>query len=1259
MLLRSTRQGRTMSHTNRVFRSANTIFISLFLFLCGSSFFSALSVPRAKSLTGVCFAATSEAPVENVATIYDRNIVILYDRSASVVDRIDLLPRVNEYVHKIVTQEFTDDDLQSKDDYLKDVLNTRGLDLPLWRPGDVISFYTFGIDLSALEALGSHTQDDDSFVDGLSGQLIHAAGRFDGRDADDVERAVERTIGGWSKSYDRTLSRYATCLLARKLSAGVPARRVILLMISDFKYGHQEVNIADRGIIQKSTPEYMRAMDNLEKRFAASFEVSNSLLEIQVSREDGIAIMALELTPIGLPHVALQKGERPRPKVKGNTLYWPNMSFGVTKLGAEVFPFEMEQAFLRVRLRHPGQEVLIPVSKISGGLNSPPIKASFKEERAESLISTSGIGYLSLNMLGTYTGREGLQVDFPFVVASREVSVSLSDILAQETRSGKSSILILAVVLGATVILALHQSVLRRPSMDVWMKPEGLREVKHQDMDFRMITWAEGRRTQKLNFVIVNTSRRFVLRPLNAVFKLEGVEDVDPRLAGLEFTLARVDARRQRLGFYHAIARLYPSLQARLGSQQGRGIGSSVYLPWVEPHEPREITIEVTFPRSVRVTEPIIPAFTLNVDIDTGVERTSQKKRITFCVEPDLGNFWLGIDPGTVGSCIAGGTQIDNIKMVSVDGRTVVPSYVYFPEKLTDEGPLSVSNGVKFGGHAEAELVAHPDRCFTSAKRLIGYDWHREISINGNNIDVTGKDVVALLVDFLLSQARDYFLSRSYSESAGLLPDLNKIVVAVPNNFTPYKIGVFKECCRREGIQRVEHIYEAEAVVLSYLKQHDVANKDRDARELERIRREGENILVFDFGGGSLNFCVVSIGPEAAKRKITIYARMGYAIGGDLIDRIFAENVWQQVNSGLEDVSEDPFSTLTEMEDRTRLQENRKLDIGDWKGLRIRLKNFAKTAKENLSTLYRVAGKLQDITPYNADLDLRGRKRSVLLRAEQMLEANDMRDIISTCAEGVREVYQLAREGDFTGAIDTLLIAGRSSLLFNVRETVLETLNSVLAHSGDETGTAGGDWVGNAADDVDPERDAHSDEHREPVEDRGPGEESPLPYVPDLPLKDCVAEGAAYYGVQMNNITLSRHMTFLHYGAKIFRGPSTGNAYFENLISSGTPFLRGKITREIGSVDIRFNNNQVSFFQVAGADPDRVMRDSSQKYKSAILGTCHVKGTTLRAVRMELRADDAVHVSIDDLGGRVELDTRQNILDIRADYDTKAVWPLL
>ena len=74
---------------------------------------------------------------------------------------------------------------------------------------------------------------------------------------------------------------------------------------------------------------------------------------------------------------------------------------------------------------------------------------------------------------------------------------------------------------------------------------------------------------------------------------------------------------------------------------------------------------------------------------------------VNFKVAPSLGDFWLGIDPGTSGACVAGGDKAGDGNIVTVplnlnarednEERYVIPSLVYIAEMKAMQGRTPTS----------------------------------------------------------------------------------------------------------------------------------------------------------------------------------------------------------------------------------------------------------------------------------------------------------------------------------------------------------------------------------------------------------------------------------------------------------------------------------------------------------------------------------------------------------------------------------------
>ena len=273
--------------------------------------------------------------------------------------------------------------------------------------------------------------------------------------------------------------------------------------------------------------------------------------------------------------------------------------------------------------------------------------------------------------------------------------------------------------------------------------------------------------------------------------------------------------------------------------------------------------------------------------------KINEKIRYKFHIGNDLGDVWVGLDPGTTGSCIAVGTQADDI-VLGQDIRHGKP-YTIIPSKLV----FNVENDLMFSGSELSEkdykhgvLAANAwDAAkvkFQSFKKLLGYCNKKTISFKNNKkLELTGKELSGLMVKGIFNDLASFL---ELTANFGFYSTVNgsrvfnpkRAVVAAPNNATLGKVQDLIDCVGLlKQFKEVRYIYEAEAVLFYYLGNYSKFNPDRKTFEKEVV-------LIFDMGGATINATVVSVTKteedESAKFNIDILGKIGYSVGGDSID---------------------------------------------------------------------------------------------------------------------------------------------------------------------------------------------------------------------------------------------------------------------------------------------------------------------------------------------------------------------------------------
>jgi len=184
----------------------------------------------------------------------------------------------------------------------------------------------------------------------------------------------------------------------------------------------------------------------------------------------------------------------------------------------------------------------------------------------------------------------------------------------------------------------------------------------------------------------------------------------------------------------------------------------------------------------------------------------------------------IGIDLGTSNSAAAviiGGkpTIIPAAEGVSLGGKTV-PSYVAF----TKDGQLLV------GEPARRQMTLNPERTITGIKRKMGTNYRVRI----DDKEYTPEQISAFILQKIKKDAEAYLGER-----------VEKAVITVPAYFNDNQRQATKDAGRIAGLEVVRLINEPTAAAFAY-------GLNKSEKELK--------ILVFDFGGGTLDVTIMDFG---------------------------------------------------------------------------------------------------------------------------------------------------------------------------------------------------------------------------------------------------------------------------------------------------------------------------------------------------------------------------------------------------------------
>lgn len=193
----------------------------------------------------------------------------------------------------------------------------------------------------------------------------------------------------------------------------------------------------------------------------------------------------------------------------------------------------------------------------------------------------------------------------------------------------------------------------------------------------------------------------------------------------------------------------------------------------------------------------------------------------------------IGIDLGTSNSAAAvvmGGrpTIIPSAEGTTVAGKAF-PSYVAF----TAEGQLLV------GEPARRQTVSNPDRTVMTIKRKMGTDY---------KVRILGKD-------YTPPQISAFILQKIKKDAEAFLGEpVEKAVITVPAYFNDNQRQATKDAGTIAGLQVERIINEPTAASLAY--------------GLDKLAKE-QKIMVFDFGGGTLDVTILEFGGGVFEVKST------------------------------------------------------------------------------------------------------------------------------------------------------------------------------------------------------------------------------------------------------------------------------------------------------------------------------------------------------------------------------------------------------
>lgn len=280
--------------------------------------------------------------------------------------------------------------------------------------------------------------------------------------------------------------------------------------------------------------------------------------------------------------------------------------------------------------------------------------------------------------------------------------------------------------------------------------------------------------------------------------------------------------------------------------------------------------------------------------------------------------LFLGIDFGTTNSVVS----IYNFKdgeaqTIPLDGSNIFPTAVQFETDPDDETKLSKI----FGIQAKEAAVIYPMSTVLSIKRLLGSEEKINITVDEKEYSFLPEEIAGEIIGYLKLKADEYV-----QEELNIAGEFSGCVITVPANSTDKQKQKTKQAAILAGFDE-ESVYlrlEPAASAISY-----AINETND-----------KNVLVYDFGGGTFDACLLQVKiEEAGEPAISILSTYGdNNLGGNDIDNIIMDMIYEEFKK----LTNNEIDLFDENADDGVSKRQKKVAL-------VRLNQVATQAKERLS----------------------------------------------------------------------------------------------------------------------------------------------------------------------------------------------------------------------------------------------------------------------------------------------------------------------
>ncbi len=275
----------------------------------------------------------------------------------------------------------------------------------------------------------------------------------------------------------------------------------------------------------------------------------------------------------------------------------------------------------------------------------------------------------------------------------------------------------------------------------------------------------------------------------------------------------------------------------------------------------------------------------------------------------------LGVDFGTTNSVITFfNKNSETVEVIPIDGNNIFPTVIGF-EKDEDDTLATI-----YGIEAKEGAIIYPESTVLSIKSLLGVENKIVVKVDGEEHIFSPEEITGQILEFIRNSANEYI-----QEELNMEGEFKGVVITVPANSTDKQKKKTKQAAVLAGFEE-EYVYlrpEPAAAAISY-----AMNSTKDSK-----------ILVYDFGGGTFDACVLDVKIKNEQPELSISSTFGdNNLGGNDVDKIILDMIYEE------------FKKLTDNKiDLFDENDQDDLSIRDKKIAIIRLMQVANLTKEKLS----------------------------------------------------------------------------------------------------------------------------------------------------------------------------------------------------------------------------------------------------------------------------------------------------------------------